>query len=67
MPFITEGTMGSKTVEWSTPDDLFERLNDEFHFTLDVCATDGMQKCDRYFNPQIDGLKQVWGGEKYVS
>ena len=26
------------TAEWSTPQDLFNKLNDEFHFTLDACA-----------------------------
>lgn len=54
--------MGSKTVQWETPADLFKKLDDEFHFTVDVCASDGMQKCPRYYNPQTDGLKQEWGG-----
>lgn len=29
----------SETPEWSTPQPLFEALDREFHFTLDVCAT----------------------------
>jgi hypothetical protein len=29
----------SATPEWSTPQDLFEVLADEFAFTVDVCAT----------------------------
>lgn len=62
---MTSGLMGpSDTIQWETPTDLFRKLDDEFHFTLDVCASDGMQKCPRYFNPQIDGLKQEWGGRK---
>ena len=60
---MTPGLMGpSATVEWGTPQDLFDRLDAEFHFTLDVCARDGMQMCQRYFNPQTDGLAQEWGG-----
>lgn len=60
---MTPGLMGpSATIEWGTPQDLFNRLDAEFHFTLDVCASDGMQMCQRYFNPQTDGLAQVWGG-----
>lgn len=63
MNVMTSGLMGpSDTVEWGTPQDLYDKLDAEFHFTLDVCASDGMQKCERYFNPQTDGLKQVWGG-----
>ena len=64
---MTSGLMGpADTVEWGTPKDLFDRLDAEFHFTLDVCASDGMQMVSRYFNPQTDGLAQVWGGKKYA-
>lgn len=60
---MTTGLMGpSATIEWGTPQDLFDRLDAEFHFTLDVCASDGMQMVERYFNPQINGLAQEWGG-----
>ena len=59
---MTSGLMDSQTIQWGTPYDLFDKLDREFHFTLDVCASDGMEMCERYFNPQIDGLKQEWGG-----
>ena len=58
---MTDGLMGkSQTIQWGTPTDLFELLNKEFNFNLDVCASDGMNLCERYFNPEIDGLKQEW-------
>lgn len=60
---ITTGLMSSNTVEWATPWDLFNHLDSEFHFTLDVCASEGLQKCDRYFTPDIDGLSQSWDNE----
>lgn len=28
----------SKTDQWSTPQDFYDKLNEEFHFTLDPCA-----------------------------
>lgn len=31
--------LSSKTVEWETPQDLFNLLNQEFHFNLDPCCT----------------------------
>lgn len=53
----------SATDEWSTPDDFFKRLDDEFHFTLDPCATKANAKCARFFDKEADGLSQDWGGE----
>ena len=37
---ITTGLTSSNTDEWATPKDLFKQLNQEFHFDLDVCATE---------------------------
>lgn len=54
--------MSSTTAEWSTPDDLFKLLNDEFSFDLDVCATSGNAKCPLYFTEDDDGLAQDWRG-----
>ena len=48
--------------EWETPQDLFNALNDEFHFTVDVCALPENAKCNEYFTPEMDGLVQHWGG-----
>ena len=47
---------------WSTPQDLFDVLDAEFHFTLDVCATEQSAKCARYFTPAIDAFAQPWPG-----
>ena len=49
--------------DWATPQSIFDKLNDEFHFTLDVCALPENAKCKRYFTPEQDGLKQSWSGE----
>lgn len=52
----------SKTDNWSTPQDLFELLDSEFHFTLDVCADENNHKCEKFFTQEDDGLKQKWSG-----
>jgi DNA N-6-adenine-methyltransferase (Dam). len=52
----------SKTDEWPTPQDFFDRLNEEFHFTLDVCATPENAKCPRYYTKRENGLLQKWEG-----
>lgn len=61
--YMNDGMYSSATCEWETPQELFDRLNDEFHFTLDVCATAENAKCSRYFTKEQDGLKQDWAGE----
>jgi len=45
-----------KKTEWETPQWLFDELNKEFGFTLDVCALPGNAKCEVYFTPEDDGL-----------
>lgn len=47
--------------DWETPWEFFNALNEEFGFTLDVCATEGNEKCWRFFSPYDDGLAQDWG------
>lgn len=58
-----EVLFSSKSNEWETPQDFFDRLNQEFHFTLDAAATDENAKCERYFMTAKDGLAQSWHGE----
>lgn len=52
----------SASDDWATPPTLFEQLDAEFHFTLDVCASPGNAKCERYFTRERDGLAQTWSG-----
>ncbi|HEY8768741.1 MAG TPA: DNA N-6-adenine-methyltransferase [Dehalococcoidia bacterium] len=47
---------------WETPADLFEQLDEEFGFVLDVCASEANTKCALYFDKEMDGLKQEWRG-----
>ncbi len=53
----------SKTDQWSTPQDLYDKLNKEFNFTLDPCADECNHKCDKFYTKEQDGLKQDWQGE----
>lgn len=52
----------SATVEWPTPQELFDELHAEFSFTTDVAATDENAKCTHYYTQEQDGLKQDWRG-----
>ena len=54
----------AKTVEWETPPDLFARLDIEFAFTLDPCATSETAKCEKFYTKEDNGLIQSWKGER---
>lgn len=56
----------SASVEWETPQDVFDELNAEFHFSLDAAATEENAKCERYYTKAEDGLKMPWGGGRLV-
>ncbi|MDQ3831742.1 MAG: phage N-6-adenine-methyltransferase [Candidatus Tectomicrobia bacterium] len=57
----------SDTDQWSTPDELFASLNDEFGFTLDVCADESNAKCAHYLTKEMDGLKHKWTGTCWMN
>lgn len=57
----------SKDQTWETPQNLFDKLDKEFNFTLDVCATDETAKCNNYFTPKEDGLIQEWKGNCWMN
>jgi len=57
----------SKTPEWETPQDLFDRLNANHHFTLDVCATKANAKCKKFYTKKQNGLAQEWKGTCFMN
>ncbi|MFD1705257.1 DNA N-6-adenine-methyltransferase [Siminovitchia sediminis] len=59
---INNGLFTSNTDMWATPQDFFDKLNAEFNFELDVCATEDNAKCSKYYSPEEDGLQQEWKG-----
>ncbi len=59
----TAAMFSSTTNEWETPQEFFDKLNEEFNFTLDPCATPKNAKCKKFYTIKEDGLKQNWQGE----
>jgi len=52
----------SRSSEWATPQPLFNVLDAEFHFELDVCATPENAKCSRFYTVVDNGLARPWEG-----
>lgn len=63
---VVQNKMGvhysSATPEWATPQDLFDLLDSEFDFEMDVCATAGNAKCERYLTVKDNALSLPWDG-----
>ena len=72
-PRIKLADSGSKvqdTDDWSVDFETFERLNNEFQFTIDLFATDKNSKCERFYSNfycpgtwGIDAFAHCWDGE----
>jgi site-specific DNA-methyltransferase (adenine-specific) len=60
---FNHGLWESNTDMWATPQAFFDKLHQEFNFTLDPCATHENAKCDRYYTKEDDGLSKDWNGE----
>lgn len=58
---IHEALYSSRSEEWPTPSSFYDKLNAEFHFTLDPCATKENATCAHFFTKEVDGLQQDWG------
>lgn len=58
----TELMFSSEDMTWETPQHIFDRLNEEFGFTLDVCATKETAKCKDYFSPEDNAFTKEWVG-----
>ena len=63
----TDLMFSSKTDLWETPQDFFDRLNAIHRFTTDVCALPENAKCENYYTPDQDGLKQNWTGTCWMN
>ena len=56
----------SATCEWETPQDFFDKLNEQYHFELDACATPYNAKCKNFFTKKENALSQNWGGWRTI-
>lgn len=59
---MNSALFSSKSEEWETPQDFFDSLDREFHFTLDACANKANAKCEKYFTKEENGLLKDWRG-----
>lgn len=54
----------SRSNEWRTPPEIFNKLDKEFNFTLDPASTDENALCSYHFTLEQNGLEQDWSKQR---
>ena len=49
-------------VDYETPDEFFKILDDEFSFTIDLCANAQNKKLENYISDSQNSLNCIWEG-----
>jgi phage N-6-adenine-methyltransferase len=57
---INKVFFSSMSNEWQTPKNVFEYLDNKYHFKLDAAATKENSLCNNYFTIENDALNQNW-------
>ena len=58
---MNPGMYTSEKGDWGTPQWLFDRLDEVFHFNLDVCASEWNAKCETWMDEDFNALLHPWG------
>lgn len=53
--------------ERETPQQLFDFLNDIFHFDIDLCASKKNKKVEKFFSLEKDSFKKKWRGNCWMN
>lgn len=60
---LNESLFSSNKDYWETPQQFFDELDKEFHFTLDAASTKENAKCPKFYTKEDDALSLSWEGE----
>lgn len=64
---LNDSLYSSEKHDWETPIELFNALNNEFNFNLDVCASKENKKCENYFCEEDNALWKEWNGNCFMN
>jgi len=62
MSNFDKNRFASNKQEYVTPDKLFKVLDNEFHFTFDLCADNNNAKVNRFYTIDDNALERPWNG-----
>lgn len=52
----------SVSIEYETPQDLFDKYDAEFHFDIDLAANSENTKCVKFYSKEDNSLSKSWEG-----
>lgn len=64
---ISKVHFSSVRSDWATPRDFFARLDEEFHFTLDACATEQSACCPKFISADENAFFLDWPGIVFLN
>jgi phage N-6-adenine-methyltransferase len=64
---VNPSLFSSDSSEWETPQSLFDLLDDEFGFTVDVCASESNRKVQAFYSKADDALSLRWPGVAWMN
>jgi phage N-6-adenine-methyltransferase len=67
MSDFDKNRFASKNQSYETPDELYSRLNEMFHFTRDVCASAENTKCPSFWSAENSCLDKKWDGVNWMN
>jgi phage N-6-adenine-methyltransferase len=57
----------SRSQSWATPQELFDRLDGEFHFNVDLAASTENAKCRQFYSERDDAFQHEWQGVGWLN
>lgn len=57
---LNYGLFTASKDDWETPKELFDRMDRQFHFEMDVAAKEENTKCRRFYTREMNGLSLPW-------
>lgn len=64
---VSKVVFSKKSDNWATPFDFYKKLDDEFFFDIDVCASRENHKCLVYYDIAENGLSKNWIGSIFCN
>lgn len=64
---VNKALFSSGKSDWETPDWFFDALDNEFHFTLDACASMENRKCRVFYSIHQNAFRLQWRGVVYCN
>lgn len=52
---------------WETPPEVFDPLNEIFHFEVDLCAEPSAAKCETYYTAEDDAFRHDWDRPSFMN